>query len=130
VVIARIRHMRCASELRKEWRYNNEHYIVLAHIILTLTGIPYADWVRKHIFEPIGMDSATNDSHDAARTGRRTDGFVRSGLDRRQKGSMGIARGIGWWTESDGMWCLGPGGIAMSAKDGVSLDSFFLERRG
>lgn len=66
------------------------------------------------------MHGATNNSHDAAKTGHCTDGFVRSSRDTRQAGSTGTARPVGWWTESNGMWCVGAGGLVMNIQNSVS----------
>ena len=38
-----------------EWNYNNTGYGLLAEVVTRVTGTPYPDWVRKEIFEPLGM---------------------------------------------------------------------------
>lgn len=42
-------------------RYNNSAYILLGAIIEQVSGISYADYVRRHIFEPAGMTTARYD---------------------------------------------------------------------
>lgn len=39
----------------QRWFYLNEGYILLGGIIEKLSGLPYADYVRKRILEPLGM---------------------------------------------------------------------------
>jgi len=94
----------------------NEHCLVFAHIISTLTGMAYPHYLKKHIFEPLGMTSATQNSHTARESGKAVDGFVRVVED----DGIGEAKPMGWWTETDSMWASGPGGLAMSIEDNVS----------
>jgi len=39
----------------EQWAYNNSGYILLGAIIEKLSGQTYEQFVRKHIFEPLGM---------------------------------------------------------------------------
>ncbi len=39
----------------KGWHYNNSGYFLLGHIVQKVSGEPFADYLRKHIFEPLGM---------------------------------------------------------------------------
>lgn len=39
----------------ERWFYLNEGYILLGGLIEKLSGLPYADYVRKRILEPLGM---------------------------------------------------------------------------
>lgn len=39
------------------WRYNNSGFYLLGMIIEKVTGEPYAGYMLKHIFEPLGMES-------------------------------------------------------------------------
>ena len=117
--VAKMRHLSFQSELRQEFVYSNTVYLVLAHIVATVSHMSYPEFLKKNVFDPLGMDSATQDSFEAKRSGKRTDGFIRSGLDRRVGGSLGVARSMGWWTDTDGVWHQGAGGIAMNTKDSV-----------
>ncbi|HET9438651.1 MAG TPA: serine hydrolase domain-containing protein [Longimicrobiales bacterium] len=49
-----------AFEPGTRWSYSNEGYEVLAAVIEKVSGLRYADYVRKHIFEPAGMTSTDN----------------------------------------------------------------------
>lgn len=41
------------------WRYNNTGYILLGMVLERVTGVPYADLLRRDFFTPLGMRSAT-----------------------------------------------------------------------
>ena len=38
------------------WEYSNSGYVLLGAIIETVSGQSYADYVREHIFQPLGME--------------------------------------------------------------------------
>ncbi len=40
----------------EKWNYNNSGYFLLGAIIEKLSGMTYAEFVHKNIFEPLGMD--------------------------------------------------------------------------
>jgi hypothetical protein len=42
----------------ERYAYNNSGYILLGAIIEAVSGMPYAEYVRQHIFEPLGMERA------------------------------------------------------------------------
>lgn len=42
------------------WEYSNYGFILLGRIIETVSGESYFDYVRKHIFQPAGMNSTDN----------------------------------------------------------------------
>lgn len=39
----------------KGWHYDNSGYFLLGQIVAQVSGEPFADCLRKHIFEPLGM---------------------------------------------------------------------------
>lgn len=39
------------------FNYCNTNYALLANVVQAVTGMPFEDFVRKNIFEPLGMDS-------------------------------------------------------------------------
>lgn len=127
-----MRNLRPSTELRESWQYNNQHYIALSHIVLTLTGTPFHEYVKEHVFDPLGMRSTTYNSTTAYLTGQRTNGFTRDGrnvtrcAERWALGSeldhscVGEAKAFDWWTKSDGIYEAGAGGIVMSGHDMVN----------
>lgn len=38
-----------------DWRYSNSNYHLLGMIIRRITGLPYGDFLRERIFQPLGM---------------------------------------------------------------------------
>ncbi len=38
-----------------DWRYSNSNYHLLGMIIRRITGMPYGDFLRERIFQPLGM---------------------------------------------------------------------------
>ncbi|WP_190300378.1 serine hydrolase domain-containing protein [Rufibacter hautae] len=43
----------------EEWSYSNSGYVLLVEIVSRTTGMPFADFARKRLFEPLGMKSTT-----------------------------------------------------------------------
>jgi CubicO group peptidase (beta-lactamase class C family) len=39
----------------ERWFYLNEGYVLLGYIIEQVSGLPYQEYIRRHIFEPLGM---------------------------------------------------------------------------
>jgi D-alanyl-D-alanine carboxypeptidase len=61
-----------------KWKYDNTGYILLGAIIEKVTGLSYADYVRKNIFEPLGMKHSYYGSNSAVIPGRAS-GYSRNG---------------------------------------------------
>src|SRR4029079_1669468 len=68
---------------RSGYAYDNILYIVAGHVIDLVSGQPYEDYVREHVFQPAGMLHSTSDeAHRFANANRasphgRTGGLVR-----------------------------------------------------
>jgi CubicO group peptidase (beta-lactamase class C family) len=45
----------------EQWNYNNSGYFLLGAIIEKVSGISYADFVQKNIFDPLGMNNSYYD---------------------------------------------------------------------
>ena len=41
-----------------EWSYSNSGYVLLKEIVARVSGMPFADFVRQRVFEPLGMTSS------------------------------------------------------------------------
>lgn len=39
----------------KQWRYSNTAYALLASVVEKVSGQPFADFLKQHIFQPLGM---------------------------------------------------------------------------
>lgn len=47
----------------EKFNYNNSGYILLGVIIEKVSGMPYADYIQKNIFEPVGLKHSYYDSY-------------------------------------------------------------------
>src|SRR5215213_4737342 len=43
-----------------EWSYSNSNYVLLPEIVSRVTGMPFSEFARKRIFEPLGMKSTSH----------------------------------------------------------------------
>lgn len=66
-IVSGIRHLRPASSLRSRYAYNNVMYVAAGEVVTQVTGRSWDDFVRRRIFEPLGM-SRSNTSVDAGAT--------------------------------------------------------------
>ena len=61
-----------------KWKYDNTGYILLGAIIEKVSGLSYADYLRKNIFGPLGMKHSYYGSNSAVIPGRAS-GYSRNG---------------------------------------------------
>lgn len=47
-----------ASSLRSSWAYNNMMYVVAAEVVARVAGMSFQEFVRRRIFEPLGMSDS------------------------------------------------------------------------
>ncbi|WP_181305582.1 serine hydrolase [Rufibacter sp. XAAS-G3-1] len=43
----------------EEWSYSNSGYVLLVEIVARTSGMPFAEFARQRLFEPLGMKSTT-----------------------------------------------------------------------
>ncbi|GAA4393197.1 hypothetical protein GCM10023186_44540 [Hymenobacter koreensis] len=43
----------------EEWSYSNSGYVLLTEMVARTSGMPFADFARKRLFEPLGMKATT-----------------------------------------------------------------------
>lgn len=55
-IIDLMRDVPMTSEPGARWEYSNTNYFLLGMVIEKASGKPYADYMRKNVFEPLGMD--------------------------------------------------------------------------
>ncbi|KLT43700.1 beta-lactamase/transpeptidase-like protein [Cutaneotrichosporon oleaginosum] len=102
-VVANLRNLPLSTEIRQVYQYNNLHYATLAHIVTTLSGTPYVDWLGQHVLGPLNMTASTFDY-----TNVKTESFLRTGvnltqcgrspdLDHLDPGCFGSINSTGWW---------------------------------
>lgn len=104
--VLRLRYLRPAFELREQWSYNNQMFMVAAHIIETYSGQTYTSFVEDRIFTPLEMFSSTYSPARAGKTGKFTQGWTGSGRLLPE-----------WFTEEMAMLKAGPGGVISNAVD-------------
>lgn len=128
LLISRMRHLRPSTEFRQHWQYNNLAYMVASTFPEHLYGTPFESYVHDHLLVPLGMNGTTYDGEQARRSGRRSDSFVRTGMDleaclaelegtRIGKKCQGELVDVGFVHE--GRMNAGPGGVITCAKDMV-----------
>ncbi|KAI0063208.1 beta-lactamase/transpeptidase-like protein [Artomyces pyxidatus] len=105
-VVRNQRYQRPAFELREQWSYNNQMYMIGAEIIRTFTG-SFTEFVEERIFKPLNMTDTTYSPDVAHASGKATQTWTSFG------------RRIPWWLSED--WqvelAAGPGGVISSAVD-------------
>ena len=71
-VVRNLRHLPMTAEIRTKFQYCNMMYIAISHFIETWTGMWLGDFLRKRIYEPLGMFStffSLSDAQKAAASG-------------------------------------------------------------
>jgi CubicO group peptidase (beta-lactamase class C family) len=53
-----LRYARQVSSLRSSWAYNNMMYAVAAEVVARVAGMSFQEFVRRRIFEPLGMSDS------------------------------------------------------------------------
>ncbi|HEU4455456.1 MAG TPA: serine hydrolase domain-containing protein [Longimicrobium sp.] len=93
-----------AAEPGEEWIYHNPNYHLLARLIEVAGGMPYADYMRTRVFEPMGMTRTYTVMRASERQAGLADGYtVRYGFP--------VARPI------FDHWVAGSGGVVSTARD-------------
>ncbi|KAJ8593158.1 beta-lactamase/transpeptidase-like protein [Rhizopogon salebrosus TDB-379] len=105
-VVSRQRYLRPAFELREQYSYSNQMFMVAAHIIETYSGKTYTSFVEDRIFTPLGMSSSTFSPERAEKTGKFTQGWTKNGRLIPE-----------WFPEDMAILMAGPGGVISSAVD-------------
>jgi CubicO group peptidase (beta-lactamase class C family) len=63
-IIYKLRFMKPQSSFRSHYAYDNLLYMTAGQLIPAVTGTSWDDYVRQHIFEPLGMKHSTVSSKD------------------------------------------------------------------
>jgi CubicO group peptidase (beta-lactamase class C family) len=66
-IIYKLRFMKPASSFRSRYAYDNLLYMTAGQIIPAVTGVSWDDYIREHIFVPLGMNNS-NVSNAAFKT--------------------------------------------------------------
>ncbi|KAI0271640.1 beta-lactamase/transpeptidase-like protein [Gloeopeniophorella convolvens] len=105
-VTRNLRNFRPSFELREKWYYNNQMYMVGAHIVSTLSGTRYVDFVKERISNPLKMNHTTYSVGKAVKTGKATETWTSFGRL--------IPR---WLTEDSIDLTAGPGGLISNVEE-------------
>ena len=81
-IIYKLRFMKPASSFRSRYAYDNLLYMAAGQIIPAITGVSWDDYIRRHIFAPLGMNHSnvsnaafkSGDDYDYAFPHQRVDG--------------------------------------------------------
>ena len=96
-VVRFLAHQRLRFRPGARWEYSNSNYVLLAQIIGTVSGEPFATFVREHILQPLGMnDSFVYDGQSGR--GARATGYVSRG-----NGFRPVARNAENYVTGDGL---------------------------
>jgi CubicO group peptidase (beta-lactamase class C family) len=85
-VVKRVRFIKPATSFRSGYAYDNILYIVAGHVIDLVSGQPYEDYIREHVFKPAGMLHSTSDEAHRFANANRASPHGRTG---------GVVRGVG-----------------------------------
>jgi CubicO group peptidase (beta-lactamase class C family) len=77
-IVTSLRFLPLSRDLRQEFQYCNLGYLVAGHVVEALAGVPWEDFVRGRLLEPLGMgrtnvsvaEMLADDDHAAAYTRR------------------------------------------------------------
>jgi CubicO group peptidase (beta-lactamase class C family) len=58
-IVYKLRFMKPASSFRSHYAYDNLLYMTAGQIIPAVTGTSWDDYIRQHIFQPLGMNHST-----------------------------------------------------------------------
>lgn len=78
-VVRRIRFIKPATSFRSGYAYDNILYIVAGHVIDQVSGMPFEDYIRQHLFVPAGMLHSTADEAHRFATPNRAEPHARVG---------------------------------------------------
>src|SRR5437667_11175463 len=93
---------RCSPEVR--WKYSHLGFGLAGMIAEAVSGEKYADYVQKHIFQPLGMNGSSVDRQ----VGGLATGYRRRRPDRSREeipfgDASGLARGSGMTSATQAM---------------------------
>jgi CubicO group peptidase (beta-lactamase class C family) len=79
----------------EEWAYSNSGYVLLKEIVARTSKMPFGEFARRRLFEPLGMKSSAylGDLREVARNGALA--YERAGLTWRVDVQLGNERGGG-----------------------------------
>ncbi|KAF8067004.1 beta-lactamase/transpeptidase-like protein [Lyophyllum atratum] len=121
-VIEKMKYLRFSAELRDVWQYCNLMYALLSTLPERVLGskTPFVQYVKQHIFDPLGMNATTYSYALANATGELADGLTWQGVNLTDNPfGNGTLRAVPFFTAAGGNHDLlaGAGGIISNAID-------------
>ncbi|KAJ8081127.1 hypothetical protein PM082_017969 [Marasmius tenuissimus] len=121
-LIKRFKYLKPSTEFRETFQYNNPMYSTLGYLPeVVSTRTPLARYVKRNIFDPLGMNSTTFSFDVADATGHLSRGVARENLNLADGlPGTGIPRQLPFWFDKggeDGNFLAGAGGIISNARD-------------
>jgi D-alanyl-D-alanine carboxypeptidase len=99
------------------WQYSNTNYVIAGLIVEKVSGVQLFDFLKKHIFAPLQMNSVTS-MHAAKETPTGPTGYLRYALGPPRPAPK----------EGKG-WMFGAGELAMTASDLARWDIGIIDRK-
>lgn len=65
-IVRRMRYLKPAYSLRSSFIYQNLMYVVAGEVIKKISGIPWHEFIKQRIFQPLGMNHTYTQFKDAA----------------------------------------------------------------
>ncbi|KAH9055951.1 beta-lactamase/transpeptidase-like protein [Lactarius vividus] len=115
-VTRNLRNLRPSYEFRENFSYNNQQmYMVGPHVIATLSGMQFTEFVKDRILRPLKMTQSTYSIEEAVQSGKASETWTAFG------------RRIPPWMEGRDMELLaGPGGLISNVKELASWVKLYL----
>jgi CubicO group peptidase (beta-lactamase class C family) len=112
-IVKALRNIKPATSFRSGYAYVNILYVVAGELVTRVSGMPWEQFVRTRIFQPLGMKTAVSDENDRFATANRAQPHAR--LDPRLRG-LGAQQVL---PEREGLGQVGApaGGLAWSANE-------------
>lgn len=105
-LLSLVRDKPAVFEPGSNWNYSNTNYAILGAVIEKVTGEPYGDYLKSHLFVPAGMTGTTYDDAGAIVL-HRVRGYTRVGQERRNADFVSISAAYaagGLLSNVDDLW--------------------------
>lgn len=79
----------------EQWSYSNSGYVLLKEIVARASGMSFAEFARRRLFEPLGMTSSAYVADIMQASGDRAIGYQKDGAEWKQFMRLGANRGGG-----------------------------------
>jgi CubicO group peptidase (beta-lactamase class C family) len=99
-----------------EWQYSNTNFVLAALIVQKVSGMPFAEFLKKHVIEPADLNYVLNLNTDQAKV--EPTGYMRNALAPIRPAQL----------EAPG-WYFGDGDLAMPVGSLLTWDISIMERK-